>query len=108
MKSHPWFTGSVPTPDELLQETKRRKANTDTVNKAEREEKRRQRRAAYKDRHRGADLEGAEEIEEDKVADKVVLTKKISPYEEIPGMQTKFMTLESPDDIMAKIEEYCH
>ena len=23
-------------------------------------------------------------------------------------MYTKFMTLESPDDIMAKIEEYCH
>lgn len=87
MKSHPWFTGSVPTPDELLQETKRRKANTDAINKAEREEKRRQRRAAYKDRHRGADLEpSGEEIEEDKLAEKVVLTKKISPYQEIPGM----------------------
>ena len=48
------------------------------------------------------------EIEEDKVDEKIVLSKKISPYEEIPGMYTKFMTLESPDDIMAKIEEYCH
>ena len=42
------------------------------------------------------------------MAEKIVLTKKISPYEEIPGMYTKFMTLESPDDVMAKVEEYCH
>ena len=108
VKSHPWFTGPVPSPEELLQETKRRKQNTDAINKAEREEKRRQRRAAYKDRHRGADIEGQEELEEDKVAEKIVLTKKIQKYEEVPGMYTKFMTVDSPDEIMEKIEEYCH
>ena len=77
MKAHPWFTGPVPSPEELLQETKKRKANTDAINKAEREEKRRQRRAAYKDRHRGANLDGQEEVEEDKMAEKIVLKKKI-------------------------------
>ena len=36
------------------------------------------------------------------------MTKKIQPYEEIPGMNTKFMTLDSPDEVMEKVEQYCH